>query len=306
MVRMWTGRRGRSTRGEKGEVVGHPAVAAEDPEEGGTGQERPERKADTPEFVFTEEEETADDGTEHGGDADNKGDSGPAEEGTHGGEDFDVAHAHGLFAEDNGAEESDGPETSSSDGRAEEGFFEAAPPGVGVVKGGDEGAEEESGENAAERDFVWDDVVVEVDEGGDEESGGADGVGGGEGGWPEVPKDGEEDGGEGFDEGVAGVNPDAAAGGATAEKEPGEDGDVVLPGDGGTAGVAVGAGANDGAAEGPAVDTDVEEGTDAGADEERGEPVEPVRDHAAASRRALRMAVRGAERPVHISKERAP
>jgi len=73
--------------------------------------------------------------------------------------------------------------------------------------------------------------------------------------------------GQQLDEGVTEAEGPAAAARAAAQQKPGQDRDVVVPGDG-RAARAVGAGPHDGFFRGHAVDDDVEKAADGGADDE--------------------------------------
>lgn len=82
---------------------------------------------------------------------------------------------------------------------------------------GDEKAAEESDEASAEGDFVGDDEVIDVDEGGDEESAEEDGVDEGDFWRILQPDCGDAEGGDEFDPKITRVDFCAAAGGFSAQ-----------------------------------------------------------------------------------------
>ena len=168
-----------------------------------------------------------------------------AEERAHGGEKLDVAHAHRLLAEEQGAEPRHAEQRQGAEDRA------GQAPGKAVQRGGlahERGmnrAGDEAGDAAAEAEAVGDDVVVQIDQAGRGQAADEDGVDerGDEVGRAVAHPDGEEEKGHaGLDHPVARVDLRAAAGGAAAQHPPAEDRQIVVPGDRRAAGRAMRAG----------------------------------------------------------------
>lgn len=150
--------------------------------------------------------------------------------------------------------------------------------------------------------------MVEINAGGDDQSGGQSCVDEKEFWRIKKPEDGEEDRGEQFDDGVARIEVGSTTTGAAAKQEVAKNGKIQGSGNFQATGGAAGRGMNDGEAQGPAEDADIQEGTDAGAEAKNRHCLEPGihRDRPAAFSRAERISGSGAGRPVQICRARAP
>jgi len=150
--------------------------------------------------------------------------------------------------------------------------------------------------------------VVKIDAGGDDESGGEDGVNEKKFWRVKEPEADPQGGGERLDDGIAGIEMGAATAGAAPQRQVAEDGKVQEKGNFDAAGATAGGGMNDGSSQRPTEDADIQKRADAGADEKHRDELEPGIHvgRPAAWARAVRISTSGAGRPVQMERARAP
>lgn len=196
--------------------------------------------------------------------------------------DFGVGSEFDLFlAESHFAGAKDEIDEAAADGDAPKAGLEGCRTAESAVELGDEGGEKETGDNAADGDFVGNDKVLDIDESGDDKGGEDKAVGEGEcdgARGNQGPGGGESEAGESFDKEIANGDGFAAVFAFSAEGEPGDDGDVQYHGDGVTAFGAMGPRMNDTEVAWHAVDADIEEAADHGAENEEDDDPERRRD----------------------------